>query len=139
MRKGFLVATLVALITAVSAPQAWADSPNNPKAPIQSGNFFCGADMPALPVIGFTNYHRTGDTVSVNFHLKDGIPNSVYRVELWGDACSFFGVVDTVTTNKKGVANANGSVTVPPTSTRFFAAGFGPNGYNDTPAVILLP
>lgn len=63
MKKWFLAATLVALALTLSAPTAWADSPNNPKADIQSGNFFCGADVPTLPVIGFTNYHRTGDTV----------------------------------------------------------------------------
>jgi len=34
-------------------------------------------------VIGFTNYHRTGNTVSVEYHLKGAIPNSTYTVELW--------------------------------------------------------
>jgi hypothetical protein len=37
------------------------------------------------------------------------------------------------------VANGNGDVSVPAGSTRFFATAFGPNGYNDTPAVTLTP
>ena len=114
-------------------------SPNNPKADIQSGNSFCGADLTALPVIGFTNYHRQGNVVSFNFHLKNALPNTTYRIELWGDFCSFFGITDTITTNSKGVANSYSSQTVPAASTRFFATALGPNGYNDTPAVILTP
>jgi hypothetical protein len=122
-----------------SANKGGADSANNPKAKIQQGNHFCGADRPDLPVIGFSNYHRSGNTVSVNFHLKKAMPKASYRIDLWGDACSFFGVVGTVTTNSHGVANVSGSVTVPAASTRFFATAAGPNGFNDTPAVTLTP
>jgi hypothetical protein len=137
----------VALALAVGGPAgegllfanaAGADSVNNPKADIESGNFFCGFPD-GVPVIGFTNYHRSGNTVSVEYHLKNGIPDATYVVELWGDVCSFFGTVATVTTNDNGVANGNGSVTVPGYSTRFFATGIGPNGANDTPAVTLNP
>jgi hypothetical protein len=138
--KKLLLTALVrlAVLGAVSL-SARADSTNNPKAPIQSGSAFCGADVSALPVIGFTNYHREGNTVSSEYHLKNGIPNSTYQVQLWGDFCSFFGVVTTVKTNGNGVANGNGSVAVPAASTRFFATAFGPNGFNDTPAVTLAP
>jgi hypothetical protein len=157
MSKRLLAAALIALVATVvllvSSPTVGArlaelesagvsaagSSPNNPQEDIQQGNFFCGADLPALPVIGFTNFHRTGNTVSINFHLRNAIPNATYQVSLWGAVCSFFGVVDTVTTNRNGVANASGSVTVPSLVTRFFATGLGPNGFNDTPAVILLP
>jgi hypothetical protein len=131
---------MVALIaTGASALSASAGSSNNPKADIQAGNGYCGADMTALPVVGFTNYHRTGNTVSIEYHLKNAIPNSTYIVELWGNTCSFFGVVTTITTNGNGVANGNGNITVPATSTRFFATAWGPNGWNDTPAVTLAP
>src|SRR5215218_284219 len=121
------------------ASQQGAGSANNPNASIQQGNLFCGADRPDLPVIGFSNYHRSGNTVSVNFHLKNAMPKANYRIELWGNSCSFFGIVKTVKTNSHGVANATGSVTVPAAATRFFATGLGPNGYNDTPAVTLAP
>jgi hypothetical protein len=77
--------------------------------------------------------------VSIEYHLKGAIPNATCVVQLWGDACSFFGVVTTITTNSNGVANGNGSITVPASSTRFFATGFGPNVWNDTPAVTLAP
>lgn len=117
---------------------AFADSGHTAKSDIQSGNAYCGAETP-LPVIGFTNYNRVGNVVHVEYHLKNGIPDSTYYVQLWGDGCDFFGSVATVTTNDNGVANGNGDVTVPPTSTRFFATAFGPNGANDTPAVILTP
>ena len=143
MRRRVLTGVLVTLVGVLglflTASTAGADSPNNPKAPIQSGNAFCGFDFPELPVIGFANYHRQGNTVSVNFHLKGAIPNATYQVQLWGDFCSFFGVMTTVTTNKNGVANANGSLTVPAASTRVFATGLGPNGFNDTTAVTLAP
>ena len=138
-RQMFVVAAAVVLALVVLALPAGAASGNNPKANIQSGNHFCGADLSTLPVIGFTNYHRVSNTVSVQYHLKKAIPNSTYVVELWGDVCSFFGVVTTVKTNSHGVANGNGSVTVPASSTRFFATAFGPNGFNDTPAVTLNP
>ena len=114
-------------------------SANNPKADIQQGNFFCGANHPELAVIGFVNYHRSGNTVSVNFHLKGAVPKTSYRIELWGDACTPFGILGTVTTNPHGVANLTASQTVPAASTRFFATAFGPTGYNDTPAVTLSP
>ena len=138
-RKMFAVAAAAVLALVVLALPAGAASGNNPKASIQSGNAFCGANESTFPVIGFTNYHRVGNTVSVQYHLKKAIPNSTYVVELWGDSCSFFGVVTTVKTNSNGVANGNGSVAVPASSTRFFATGLGPNGYNDTPAVTLNP
>jgi hypothetical protein len=36
--------------------------------------------------------------VSVNFHLKNAMPKAGYRIELWGNRCSFFGIVKTVKT-----------------------------------------
>jgi hypothetical protein len=139
-RLRILVLALVAAfaLTLGSVGVSRADSGHTAKADIQSGNFFCGANT-ALPVIGFTNYNRVGDTVQIEYHLKDAIPNATYTVELWGNVCSFFGSVDTITTNSNGVANGQGSVTVPPSVTRFFATSFGPNGFNDTPAVTLTP
>jgi hypothetical protein len=140
VKKLLLTAALLSCAALAGvALSARADSANNPKADIQSGNSFCGADVSTLPVIGFTNYHREGNSVSIEYHLKNGIPNSTYQVQLWGNACSFLGLVTTVKTNGNGVANGNGSLTVPAASTRFFATGLGPNGFNDTPAVTLAP
>lgn len=135
----FVVAAATVLALVVLAMPAGAASGNNPKADIQAGNGYCGANVSTLPVVGFTNYHRVGNRVSIEYHLKNAIPNSTYYVELWGDACSFFGLVTTVTTNSHGVANGNGSIAVPASSTRFFATAWGPNGWNDTPAVTLTP
>ena len=133
------VALVVVIGAATFALSAAAAGGNNPKADIQAGNGACGADLTALPVVGFTNYHRTGNSVTVQYHLKNALPNATYVVQLWGDACSYFGTVTTITTNSNGVANGTGSLTVPATSTRFFATAWGPNGWNDTPAVTLAP
>ena len=138
-RQMFAVAAATVLALVILALPAGAASGNNPKADIQAGNGYCGANVTTLPVVGFTNYHRVGNTVSIQYHLKTGIPNSTYYVELWGNACSYFGLVATVNTNSNGVANGNGSISVPSTSTRFFATAWGPNGWNDTPAVTLNP
>lgn len=133
---GLLSVVAVSLSSAVAVS---ADS-TSATANIQSGNAFCGFNAAYLPVIGFTNYHRyDNNTVHVNYRLREGIPNSTYYVQLWGDACSFFGSVATITTASDGSARGEGSVAIPHTSTRFFATAFGPNGYNDTPAVTLLP
>lgn len=133
--------TIACLLTAgaLAIPAAaLADSPNNPKADIQQGNAFCGADLPNLPVIGFTNYHRIdATTISVEYHLKNAAPNTTYQVQLWGGACSFFGVVGDVTTNKNGVANGTGTVTVPAGETQFFASSFDGVTFHDTPTVTL--
>ena len=151
MKRRFLTVALVALVAVIgillSSPTAgarpvWADSPgsaNNPKADIQMGNYFCGADLTTAPVIGFVNYHRTGNVVSINWHFKGAPPNTTYQIQMWRDICTFHGVLGTVTTNGNGVANLNASTVVPPTSTRFFATALGPNFYNDTPAVTLAP
>ena len=138
-RSRVAVGVGAAVLTLGIAGGAIAASTNNPKADIQSGNAFCGANDTSAAVLGFTNYHRSGDTVSVEYHLKSAIPDSTYYVQLWGDTCSFFGSVATITTNDNGVANGNGDVAVPAGATRFFATAFGPNGYNDTPAVTLTP
>ncbi len=145
------VATLSAVVAVGSlAAVASAASANNPKAHIQQGNSACGADLSTLPVIGFANYHRNGDTVSVQFHLKHALPNHSYYIQLWGGACSFLGpVIPTqtytigklVTTNKKGVANANIRVHVSSSLTRFFATAQDGTTFvwSDTPAVTLQP
>ena len=140
MKHRFFAVALVTLFGAATfALSATAGSGNNPKADIQAGNGYCGANVTTLPVVGFTNYHRTGNTVSIQYHLKNALPNATYIVQLWGDACTYFGTVTTITTNSNGVANGNGSMTVPASSTRFFATAWGPNGWNDTPAVTLAP
>jgi hypothetical protein len=140
VKKGVLAATLVVALMVVSPiVAARGESPNNPKADVQQGNNFCGADLTAAPVIGFVNYHRQGNVVSFQFHLKGAAPNTTYLIQLWGNACSFFGTTDTITTNSKGVANSNSSITVPAASTRFFATALGPTAFNDTPAVTLTP
>ena len=129
---------VVILVAVALASVVIAQSPNNPKADVQAGNFFCGADAASLPTIGFVNYHRSGDTVQVEFHLKGARPNENYFISLWGDACSFFGNLGTVKTNKNGVANLNASLDVPTGTTRIFATALNlTTGYNDTPAVTL--
>jgi hypothetical protein len=118
---------------------ALAHSSHSAKAPIQAGNASCGGNETTDKVIGTTSYHRLGDTVKISYDLKHALPNSEYTVELWGNSCEEFAVVGEVITNKKGVAKVVGDVTVPAGSVRFFATSLGPEGFNDTPAVELLP
>src|SRR5262245_13237627 len=130
-------AAILALLL-VSPVKVSAESENNPKQDIQEGNGFCGADVPELPVIGFVNYHRTGDTIAIQYHIEKGRPNEDYRIQVWGDFCTFFGELGTIRTNKNGVANFNGTIEVPETTTRIFATAWNDNSFwNDTPAVDL--
>ena len=151
MRKRFFTVTVITLATAVGvllssptvgARPAVSDSPasaSNAKADIQEGNLGCGFGT-GKPVIGFVNFHRLGNRVSINFHLKDGSPNTNYVVSLWGQGCSFAAFLGSTTTNQNGVANFTGSTTVPPALTRFFATGWGgPLFFNDTTTVTLEP
>ena len=142
MRKLRTLLVGVALAAAVGAPASvGAVSANNPKAEIQYGNFFCGADHPELPVAGFVNFHRSGNTVRLNVHIKHGLPKNDYLVQLWSGACVPLGSAPaTVTTNRKGVANANVRFAVPGAVTTFFATlldADGPVLYSDTTIVTL--
>jgi len=127
------------------APAALAASDNNPMAPIEQGNGFCGIDVPSLPHIGFANFHRNGDTVSVEYHLKGARPDTVYHFSLWGGPCVFIASLPDVTTNDNGVANANGDITLTGAAaayTSFFATSFDFHPtfeWNDTTSVTLAP
>ncbi len=109
--------------TMIAPGLAGADSANNPAAPVFQGDASCCFQQTGT-VFGFTNYHRVGNTVSIEYHIKSGVPNSTYTVELWVHLCSYFGSVTTVTTNANGGANGNGDITVPAGSTRFFASSW---------------
>ena len=142
MRKLRSLLLGVALAAAVVAPASvGAASANNPKANIQYGNAFCGVDVPTLPVAGFVNFHRSGNTVRLNVHLKRALPRNAYQVQLWSGDCVFLGAAaGTVTTNKKGVANANVRFAVPGAVTTFFATIYdadGPVVFSDTTIVTL--
>jgi hypothetical protein len=133
-------ALLLALVLVAFAFPAGAASPNNPKANIQADNSNCGNPTTGA-VIGFVNYHRTGDRVSFQYHLKHGKPGHTYVIQLWGDLCSFFGQGRQFTTNRNGVGNVNASFAVPHASTRFFATAFDPAvlHWHDSLAVTLAP
>jgi hypothetical protein len=142
--KRLLTVSVVALGIAASA--AGAGNSNNPKADIQQGNSFCGANVPTLPVIGFVNYHRSADgaTVSVNVHIKGAPAGDTYYVLLYTNTCSYVGGYpnNVITTNSNGVANANLDFTVNPSSTGFFVSLYQPTGpvfFSDTPSVTLTP
>jgi hypothetical protein len=151
MRKSRIIAALAALPIAAalalgSAGTAFAASDNNPQADIQQGNGFCGFNDTALPVIGFANYHRVGDTITVNYHIKDGRPDTVYHFSLWANpGCFPVGTLPDVTTNDNGVANANGDITLTGKNTAlttFFATSWDLHPafeWNDTPNVTLTP
>ena len=144
-RLGAALLTGVAVLALGAAPVA-AESDNNPKADVQQNNSFCGADLPANPVIGFANFHRSGETVTVNFHLKGAKPNTTYWIQLWTGCTGYLGPgpfpgTEEVVTNKNGVANGYISVNVPSAITLLFATAYDPTDapfpWSDTPAVVL--
>ncbi len=109
------------------------------KEPIQEGNGFCGYNATELPVIGSTKYSRKKNVVKFTYKITKGVPNSAYEVELWGNtpSCHDIATVATTVTNSKGKATVKAAVPVSAEETNFFATAWGPNGWNDTPEVIL--
>ena len=98
---------------------------HNAKARILATNGACGASNPALKHIGFVNFHRVRNTVSMNVHLKGARPHARYNVFLFENAPRFCHLIDgrlgTVRTNGEGVGNGHLKVMVPANATKFFA------------------
>ena len=107
------------------------------------GKADCGSPNTNFPIIGFVKFHRFGNTVDINYHLKNAAPNTTYTVELWQPTpCSLLATVGSVTTNQKGEGDRKFETTVSPTSTQFFATSTAPSPlpfFNDTTTVTLLP
>lgn len=149
--KRRLLILFVILIGALSVGVAVAsgDDADNATATSWAGKGDCGSPVTApYTAIGFVNFHRVGNTVRLNVHLKDAQPDATYNVFLFANPpCGPAGLITggslgTVTTNDQGVGNANVEVTVPAGDTGFFAdpttssSPFTP-GQNDTTTVTL--
>jgi hypothetical protein len=123
-RLAVVFAILIGALTVGVAFASGGDgSDNNPIATIWAGKGDCGSPITApFTDIGFVNFHRVGNTVSLNVHLKNGQPNATYNVFLFGDGCTpIDGNLGTVITNSQGVGNGNVETTVPAGFTQFFA------------------
>ena len=141
-----LVLGLTAAALAVPVAASAATEAHNAKAPILRLNGACGASNPALKHIGFVNFHRVRNTVSLNVHLKGARPHTRYNVFLFENAPKFCHLIDgrlgTVNTNGAGVGNGHLTVAVPANATKFFAdPTFRPTPFmfpsNDTSTVTL--
>jgi hypothetical protein len=116
---------------------------SNAVASSLEGNGACGASIP-VPSIGFVNFHRLGNDVTLIVHLEHGSPDTTYNVFLFGNECSDIdGNLGTVVTNGAGVGNGKVEVTVPAGDTEFFAdPTTAPNPHtgtsNDT-TIVTLP
>ena len=110
---------------AVSAAASAVTRAHNAKARILATNGACGASDPALKPIGFVNFHRVRNAVSMNVHLKGARPHAMYNVFLFENAPRFCHLIDgrlgTVRTNGEGVGNGHFTVMVPANATKFFA------------------
>ena len=110
---------------AVSAAASAVATAHNAKARILATNGACGGSNPALKHIGFVNFHRVSNTVSMNVHLKGARPHAMYNVFLFENAPKFCHLIDgrlgTVRTNGEGVGNGHFKVMVPANATKFFA------------------
>ena len=117
---GLMTAVFVVPATASAAAKA-----HNAKAPILAANGACGASIHGLKHIGFVNFHRVRNTVSLNVHLKAAHPHARYNVFLFENAPKFCHLIDgrlgTVSTNGEGVGNGRFNVMVPANATKFFA------------------
>ena len=124
MKRRLLVvlAILVGALT-VGVALASGDDADNAKAGIWAPKGDCGSPVTAgFTSIGFVNFHRVGNTVSLNVHLKGAQPDATYNVFLFGDGCTLIdGNLGTVTTNDHGVGNGNFETAVPAGDTNFFA------------------
>ena len=120
-----LMLGLTTAALAVPAAASAAAEAHNAKAPILATNGACGAGNPALKHIGFVNFHRVGNTVSLNVHLKGARPHARYNVFLFENAPKFCHLIDgslgRVTTNGEGVGNGHLTIMVPANATKFFA------------------
>jgi hypothetical protein len=120
-----LMLGLMAAVSAVPAAASATTKAHNAKAPILAGNGDCGQSNPALKHIGFVNFHRVRNIVSLNVHLKDARPHSRYNVFLFENAPRFCHLIDgrlgAVSTNGEGVGNGHFKVQVPANATKFFA------------------
>ncbi len=149
-RLAVVFVTLLGALT-LGAAVASGDNADNAKATIWAGKGDCGSPVTApFTDIGFVNFHRVGNTVSINVHLKDGTPDATYNVFLFGgpgpaSPCGPAGQIDgnlgTVTTNDSGVGNGHFTIDVPAADTLFWAdptvspSPFAPS--NDTTTVTL--
>ena len=123
---------------------ALADNASNAKAGIYLDKADCGGpNTSGYQQAGFVNYHRVGDTVTINYHLKGASPGATYYVWLVTTPCPTHGPapLGTVTTNDNGVGNGVFSATVPSGDTEFYAtSATNPNAappYNDSVFVTL--
>ncbi len=111
------------------AAPALAASASNANGDLYANNAFCNGaqNKTAANDVGFANFHRSqgGSSVSLEYHLKDALPNATYTVELFEGNCSFDKVLGTVTTNDQGVGNANfQDAAINPADTSFFTFSF---------------
>jgi hypothetical protein len=101
--KQRLALILLALVVFAGSPVSAA---SNRKGDIQSGNSTCGGVDLGLPDIGDVIYHRNGGRVSINVHVKHGVPGARYGFALYHGFCTFEGDAGVLATaNKRGVAN----------------------------------
>jgi hypothetical protein len=122
------VALLVPAVTNAAAPAKWTAT-----AQFQFGNGSCGADQPALPILGDVSVTKRAQTIELHVVL-DGSPaaaNTTYELYLYTGGCSQLADMGPVTTDAFGVADVTRHVKTG-TVTTFFATLWGPNGWNDT-------
>lgn len=94
-------------------------------SPLYQNQFFCGgAQNLTQTTDGFVNFHLTGTTVTMNYHVKGGVPNATDSV--WGYDGRYCNPVflGTFTTNANGVGNADFSFTVNPGATSVYTFAF---------------
>ncbi len=91
------------------------------EADIEEGNGYCG-EAQGLPVIGVVKYWRIGNLVILWVAVKNGRPDTEYKVQLAGNLCEeLTPELRAFKTNSKGVGYKLGLIKVPEGDDEFFA------------------
>jgi hypothetical protein len=143
--KSKLIMAAIALsatsFVGLSAGVAGASNNANGTA-LYTNQFFCGgAQDLSQPTDGFVNFHVTGDTVTLNYHVKGGLPNATDYVYGYDSFCTNDAFLGSFTTNSNGVGNATFTYTKTTGSTSVWTFAFEQNATSvvDTESLLATP
>jgi hypothetical protein len=129
-----------AVLAATSTAALAADNASD--TPLYANSYTCDGAQPAAQVAanaeGHVNFHLTGNTVTLNYHIKDGAPGATYYVFGYDSSCHYDAYLGSLVTNSNGVANADYTYSIPAGATTVWTVAytFAPGFIGvETPAV----
>jgi hypothetical protein len=134
------IATLAVTATASAALAA----DNASDTPLYANSYTCDGAQPSAQTAanaeGHVNFHLDSatNTVTLNYHIKDGAADATYYVFGYDGACHYDAYLGSLVTNANGVANADYTYTIPAGATTVWTVAytFAPSFIGvETPAV----